>query len=336
MSLRFNPITGSFNIAGASTSELTALEDKYVRTTRFEIINSGTSGSVTLPASSAVVLDDFGGTVDAVVAQVSGGKPLIQPAKTALEVIVASSFDASGNWVFTGTPSAYPVAILYRVRQKLVNFDSTSTNIWGNSVVDNSPVQSVAGRIGNVVLTSDDVGLGNVPDLDTSTTANITDSTDKRFMSDAQEDKLDDLVYKSMPSSTPQTTTVITAADITGIYFDILANEVWNFDISIQNGCNNTGGLKYAVTFPAAATFRAQTIGTGPGIANLTGAVLTASGTLSGVAFNTVSSQGGWCRISGTIHNSTNAGAVQVQFASGVDTQTSTIHAVQLEARRTA
>jgi hypothetical protein len=36
-------------------------------------------------------------------------------------------------------------------------------------------------------VTKAQVGLGNVPDLDTSTTANITDSTNKRFVTDAQQ-----------------------------------------------------------------------------------------------------------------------------------------------------
>jgi len=36
-----------------------------------------------------------------------------------------------------------------------------------------------------------DVGLGNVVNLDTSTAANITEATNKRFMTDAQESKLD-------------------------------------------------------------------------------------------------------------------------------------------------
>ena len=35
-------------------------------------------------------------------------------------------------------------------------------------------------------LTKNDVGLNNVPNLDTSTTSNITDSTNKRFVTDAQ------------------------------------------------------------------------------------------------------------------------------------------------------
>ena len=39
-------------------------------------------------------------------------------------------------------------------------------------------------------VTKSQVGLGNVVNVDTTTTANITDSTDKRFVSDAAKDKL--------------------------------------------------------------------------------------------------------------------------------------------------
>jgi hypothetical protein len=122
--------------AGTAQDLFDQIGAKYVRTTRFEIINSGTSGTVTLPADAEVILDDFGGTVDAVISQVSGGKPDIQSAKTSGGAIVATSFDTDGNWSFTGTPAAYPVAILYRVRQTLEDFDSDAANIWGNSNVE--------------------------------------------------------------------------------------------------------------------------------------------------------------------------------------------------------
>jgi hypothetical protein len=105
--------------------------EKYVRTTRFAIISSGTSGTITIPQASSVVLDDFGGTTDAVVSQVSGGKPNYVSAVTSLGAVVATTFDSNGNWAFTGTPSSYPVAIIYRVQQKLRNFDSTSSDIVG-------------------------------------------------------------------------------------------------------------------------------------------------------------------------------------------------------------
>lgn len=39
-------------------------------------------------------------------------------------------------------------------------------------------------------VTKTQIGLDNVVNVDTTTTANITDSTDKRFVSDAEKDKL--------------------------------------------------------------------------------------------------------------------------------------------------
>lgn len=56
------------------------------------------------------------------------------------------------------------------------------------------PIKTIASKSlegdGNVTLTSSDVGLGNVQNTDTTTTANITDSLDKRFVTDAQIIKL--------------------------------------------------------------------------------------------------------------------------------------------------
>lgn len=131
---------------------------KYVRTTRFVSIGAGTSGTVTLPSSSTVVLDDFGGTVDAVVLQISGGKPLKSPALTALGAVVAATFDASGNWSFSGTPAAYPVALVYRVQQTLNNFTDTDADIWGDAE---------AAFAQNAVLEWTFDGQGGAPDVAT-------------------------------------------------------------------------------------------------------------------------------------------------------------------------
>jgi hypothetical protein len=112
------------------------LGDTYVRTTRFAPIGSGTSGGVSLPPDSEVVLDDFGGDTDAVITTIASGRPTFQSAVDSSGVVIATTFDASGNYVLTGTPSAYPVAIVYRVRQKLKDFDSTSSDIIGDFSVD--------------------------------------------------------------------------------------------------------------------------------------------------------------------------------------------------------
>ncbi len=122
--------------SGVWLSKITALAgtsfgSKYVRTTRFASIGAGTSGTVTLPSFSTVVLDDFGGTTDAIVTQISSGKPTLQPALTASGVVVATTFDSSGNWALSGTPTSYPVAIVYRVKQSFANFDSDASDLWG-------------------------------------------------------------------------------------------------------------------------------------------------------------------------------------------------------------
>lgn len=127
------PATSGTLYTGGTAIEtrVTTLEDKYVRTTRFASISSGTSGTVSLPASSTVVLDDFGGTTDAVISAISGGEPTFTPAFDSTGNVVAATFDGSGNYTLASVPTSYPVVILYRVRQKLKDFDSTSSDIVG-------------------------------------------------------------------------------------------------------------------------------------------------------------------------------------------------------------
>lgn len=163
------------NLGGGSSSGDATLRSKNVRTTRFVIIGAGTSGTVTLPPSSTVILDDFGGTVDAVVTVSSGSKPTQVSALTSAGQIVATSFDASGNYTFTGTPASYPVALVYRVSQQLIDFDSTGTDIWGGSEFHD--VLSIAdGGTGFTAVALADViygsGVNALSKLTINTTAN--------------------------------------------------------------------------------------------------------------------------------------------------------------------
>ena len=139
-------------------SNITNLENKYVRTTRFTSISSGTSGTVTLPPNSTVILDDFGGTTDAVTSQISGGFPTYTSALTSLGAVVATTFNTSGNYVLSGVPSSYPIAIIFRVQQKLKDFDSTSPDIIGGpEIVGGGGVTSFNTRTGAVTLLGSDV-----------------------------------------------------------------------------------------------------------------------------------------------------------------------------------
>jgi hypothetical protein len=112
------------------------LRGKYVRSTRFISIGSGTSGTLTPPPDSEILQDDFGGTVDAITTTLSGGRPTNTQTQTSGGAVVAATLDTSGNWTLTGVPSSYPVALLYRVRQLFYDFDSDATDIVGDVSID--------------------------------------------------------------------------------------------------------------------------------------------------------------------------------------------------------
>jgi hypothetical protein len=98
-----------------------------------------------------------------------------------------------------------------------------------NTAVDariSYPVSSVAGRTGAVTLTKSDVGLSSVVNADTTTTANITDSVDKRFTTDAQRTVIQNTSGTNTGDQTSVTgnagtaTKLLTARNIDGQSFD--------------------------------------------------------------------------------------------------------------------
>jgi hypothetical protein len=110
---------------------MTSLGDKYVRSTRFATISEGTSGTLSISPQQTIILDDFGGTVDAIVTTISGGRPTVYSAQNSDEQPIAATLDVYGNWTFIGTPSSYPVAIIYRVREKFSSYLDFDENILG-------------------------------------------------------------------------------------------------------------------------------------------------------------------------------------------------------------
>ena len=109
---------------------LTTVENTYVRVTRFASVSNNT-GTVSIPASNTVVLDDFGGALDAVVSTLASGRPTFESPRTAGGDIVSTTFNASGDYVLSGTPSATPAAIIYRTRVQFKNFNASDADIVG-------------------------------------------------------------------------------------------------------------------------------------------------------------------------------------------------------------
>lgn len=134
MGLMPSPSVWNSTSGGDATipTRVTALENTYVYTDRFASISSGTSGTVALPPNAVVVLGDFGGIKDAVLSTLSGsGRPTSITPLTGAGAPISTTFDSSGNYTISATPASYPISIIYRVRQKLIDFDSTASNIIG-------------------------------------------------------------------------------------------------------------------------------------------------------------------------------------------------------------
>lgn len=157
--------------------------DSWIRTTRFASISSGTSGTVTPPSNSTIILDDFGGTTDAVVVTISGGRPTYDAAVEADGTVVATTFDSSGNYALTGTPSAYPVAIVYRVRQQLKHYNGLDSDIVGPPQIEGVSVADALIRgnnlsdVDSVSTSRTNLGLGT-GDSPQFTAVNVGDAAD--------------------------------------------------------------------------------------------------------------------------------------------------------------
>ena len=121
------------------------------------------------------------------------------------------------------------------------------------------------------------------------------------------------------------TTTTILASTITGLTTFILeANSTYNLNGQFLIGCNGVGGVKFGNTLPAGAVslYFIQGISTGG-----TGYLQTASsnGALIATAHNRVNGTSAMI-FGGLITTAATAGAVSMQFASGIGGQTSTIY----------
>jgi len=154
----------SFNTEFDSRFE--ALENKYVRSTRFEEIGSGTSGAITITGSQQIVLDDFGGGTDAVISTIEDGRPTFKNATDSTGLIIATTLDAVGNYTLSSTPSSYPVTIVYRVRERFIDFDGTDNNLVGDYDVEDHYVRASVSDIAPGSLTNKVIGEAGKIDID--------------------------------------------------------------------------------------------------------------------------------------------------------------------------
>jgi len=113
--------------SAADGARITILENNEYKVTYFESISAAT-GAVTEPTNSTILLDQFQGGVDAFVSTVINGQPSGEMPVTSSGVTVdVSSFDALGNYTLSGTPSGYPVALIYIIKIKAIDWVNLTT-----------------------------------------------------------------------------------------------------------------------------------------------------------------------------------------------------------------
>lgn len=117
------------------------------------------------------------------------------------------------------------------------------------------------------------------------------------------------------------------AADITGLTMTVEANSRYTIDGFLCIGCNNTGGVKLGFITPSGTVYNIHLHGMTTGGTAYSRVFQTADG-LSSIAFSTVNTTGasGNMYINGTITVSSTTGTFKLQFASGTNTQSSTIY----------
>jgi len=128
---------GGGSSAGIDTDarlRITNLEDIIYELEIFENITTIT-GTLTKPVESTIILDQYEDAGDCLVLQVdTDNRPIDKVAVTAGGVAITSTLDVSGNFALSGTPSPYPVALIYQIQIKGVNLG----NVPLNNIIDQS------------------------------------------------------------------------------------------------------------------------------------------------------------------------------------------------------
>jgi len=138
-----------------------------------------------------------------------------------------------------------------------------------------------------------------------------------------------DLGFSRAVLSTTISQSTSNLADITGLGLSVDANSTYVGRIVVGTGCNNTGGVRFAFTFPVGGTLYIGATGytSNNSTQRMDRTDSLASGTLYAGTFNTVNAQVGLVIFEFTLTTGANSGTFQPQYASGTNTQTSTIYA---------
>lgn len=183
-------VSGGTGVPASLISDITTLKNNVYKVIYFAQVSSGTSGTITIPSGATIILGELPGNIDVLTSTLSGGFPTDTSPITAGSVVVTATLDASGNYTLSGTPSAYPIALIYVLTIKAIDYNSLTTgNIIEYYQVTNNlgTVISVSGTTNRITVTSPTttpiidisssyVGQSSITTLGTITTGTWTGS----------------------------------------------------------------------------------------------------------------------------------------------------------------
>lgn len=164
--------TGSGGAGDASLpGRVTNLENNEYKITYFAEISSST-GSITIPTGATILLDQLQGGVDAYVCTIQNGQPTGNFPQTSGGVTVdVTSFNALGAYTLSGTPSSYPVALIYILKIKAKDY----SNLDITKILDLEDVNVNSATWGNI-------------------TGTLSDQTDLQDELNAKQDRQDEVL----------------------------------------------------------------------------------------------------------------------------------------------
>lgn len=122
-----------------------------IKATYFATISSGTtSGTITKPAggTATLIMDEWGTATDAILSTMENGKPTFISPRDASGNVITTTFDTSGNYTFSATPSpAADHALIYVYTATLNNFLVSESLFEGELVPATLPKLSVTGEV---------------------------------------------------------------------------------------------------------------------------------------------------------------------------------------------
>lgn len=279
----------------STNARITKLEQNECKVTYYEII-TGTSGSLTIPTGATINAGEFGLSGNSVLSKIDGSnKPTYESPKTAGGVVVTANLATDGTWITSGTYTDASVALIYSVNISALNY----SNLNNFYIIETSDINGDFLNKNN-----------NLSDIANPLTA---------------RNNLGDWDFKL--STGDQSTTSNVASNITDLVFTPpTVNKRYSFHGILHIGCTSNGGVKFQVTIPTGATIWMSFEGLNNSSTTRTWSPITTSATLTANAVCATNSAASYVVVSGEVQMGATSGNIQFGFASGVNTQTSTIY----------